>query len=62
MTQPLTAIQGISQGILEQTRGLPTEIREYLQVVVGRRGPSAASASAYAPSPGGPGAICAQET
>jgi signal transduction histidine kinase len=35
MTQPLTAIQGISQGILEQTRGLPAETRDYLQVVVG---------------------------
>jgi signal transduction histidine kinase len=34
MNQPLTAIQGISQGILEQSRDLPTETRQYLQVVV----------------------------
>ena len=34
MNQPLTAIQGISQGILEQTRSLSVETREYLQVVV----------------------------
>ncbi len=34
MNQPLTAIHGISQGILEQSRGLPPEARQYLQVVV----------------------------
>lgn len=34
MTQPLTAIQGISQGILEQSRELSPETRQYLQVVV----------------------------
>jgi signal transduction histidine kinase len=34
MTQPLTAIQGISQGILEQSRELSPETRKYLQVVV----------------------------
>jgi two-component system C4-dicarboxylate transport sensor histidine kinase DctB len=34
MTQPLTAIQGISQGILEQSRELSPETRRYLQVVV----------------------------
>jgi signal transduction histidine kinase len=34
MNQPLTAIQGISQGILEQSRDLPPETRQYLQVVV----------------------------
>jgi signal transduction histidine kinase len=34
MNQPLTAIQGISQGILDQSRGLPAETREYLHVVV----------------------------
>lgn len=35
MNQPLTAIQGISQGILDQSRDLPAGTREYLQVVVG---------------------------
>jgi signal transduction histidine kinase len=34
MNQPLTAIHGISQGILEQARDLPPETRQYLQVVV----------------------------
>jgi signal transduction histidine kinase len=34
MTQPLTAIQGISQGILEQSRELSPETRQYLHVVV----------------------------
>jgi signal transduction histidine kinase len=34
MTQPLTAIQGISQGILEQSRELSAETRQYLRVVV----------------------------
>ena len=34
MNQPLTAIQGISQGILDQSRDLPAETRQYLQVVV----------------------------
>jgi signal transduction histidine kinase len=34
MTQPLTAIQGISQGILEQSRELSPETRRYLHVVV----------------------------
>lgn len=34
MNQPLTAIQGISQGILEQSRDLSPETRQYLQVVV----------------------------
>jgi len=34
MTQPLTAIQGISQGILEQSHELSAETRQYLQVVV----------------------------
>jgi two-component system C4-dicarboxylate transport sensor histidine kinase DctB len=34
MTQPLTAIQGISQGILEQSRELSPDTRQYLQVVV----------------------------
>ncbi len=34
MNQPLTAIHGISQGILDQSRQLPPETREYLQVVV----------------------------
>jgi signal transduction histidine kinase len=34
MNQPLTAIQGISQGILDQSRDLPAATREYLQVVV----------------------------
>lgn len=34
MNQPLTAIQGISQGILDQSRDLPAGTREYLQVVV----------------------------
>ncbi|MGE5851336.1 MAG: sensor histidine kinase, partial [Candidatus Methylomirabilota bacterium] len=35
MNQPLTAIQAISQGILDQSRDLPVGTREYLQVVVG---------------------------
>jgi signal transduction histidine kinase len=34
MTQPLTAIQGISQGILEQSAELSPETRQYLRVVV----------------------------
>lgn len=34
MTQPLTAIQGISQGILEQSSELSAETRQYLRVVV----------------------------
>ncbi|HSB72621.1 MAG TPA: ATP-binding protein [Candidatus Methylomirabilis sp.] len=34
MTQPLTAIQGISQGILEQSAELSAETRQYLRVVV----------------------------
>ena len=34
MTQPLTAIQGISQGILEQSRELSPETRRYVQVIV----------------------------
>lgn len=34
MNQPLTAIQGISQGILEQSGDLSAETRQYLQVVV----------------------------
>jgi signal transduction histidine kinase len=34
MNQPLTAIQGISQGILDQSRDLPPGTREYLHVVV----------------------------
>jgi signal transduction histidine kinase len=34
MTQPLTAIQGISQGILEQSCELSPETRRYVQVVV----------------------------
>ncbi|MBI2457149.1 MAG: HAMP domain-containing protein [candidate division NC10 bacterium] len=34
MNQPLTAIQGISQGILDQSRDLQAETRQYLQVVV----------------------------
>jgi signal transduction histidine kinase len=34
MTQPLTAIQGISQGILEQSHEISPDTRQYLQVVV----------------------------
>ncbi len=34
MNQPLTAIQGITQGILDQAGDLPVETRQYLQVVV----------------------------
>jgi signal transduction histidine kinase len=34
INQPLTAIQGISQGILEQAHDLAPETRHYLQVVV----------------------------
>jgi signal transduction histidine kinase len=34
MTQPLTAIQGLSQGILEQSPELSEETRQYVRVVV----------------------------